>query len=198
VVATVDGRAYFEFAQLLKGLGIKYVSELPWRVKPSETRLLLTTAAELPKGYEGDSLLFEDLKRNQVADSAAVVSVLFEKRKDSLLVGLDPGGFTGVSCIYRGFPLLATVCDSLEKAVDTTMLLLRLDSREKLVRIGAGDRAKADYLARAVSSVLPGVRIELVDEKGTTKEARGPINDRGRRDATSAFIIARKRGLPYR
>jgi hypothetical protein len=198
VVATVNGRAYFDFIQLLDGLDVRFVSKLPWEISAPETRLLLTTLAELPGGYEGDRLLHEDLVGNRVLDSAQVMSRLLKSRRDALIIGLDPGENTGIACLYRGYNLFATVCDSPERAADLVCGVLSIASAERTVRIGKGDRPRAIYLAKEISSRCgAGVIVELVDERGTTKMMQAPIHRHGRRDAISALLIARKQGTRF-
>jgi len=198
VVATVNGRAYFDFVQLLGGLGLPYSSELPWQVEGVETRLLLTTRDEVPADFAADHLLHEELTGSRLLDSAKVLSFLLKSRRDSLVVGLDPGKNTGIACLYRGHNLFATSCDSLERVVDLVCGVLQVESRDRLVRIGKGDRSMAFYLAREIRRRCPQpARIEIVDERGTSKRMRSPIHRHGRRDASSALLIARKQGTEF-
>ncbi|MGA1975001.1 MAG: hypothetical protein ABSG92_05135 [Conexivisphaerales archaeon] len=198
VVATVNGRAYFDFVQLLDGLELRFFSRLPWEIVEKETLLLLTTSQELKEGYRGDRLLHEEMTGNRVLDSSMVMARLLKSRRDTLVVGIDPGDNTGIACLYRGYNLFATTCDSLDRTVDLVCGVLEVESADKLLRIGRGDRSKALYLANEIRRRCAGTyRIELVDERGTTKAMRAPIHRHGRRDALSALIIARKRGLEF-
>jgi hypothetical protein len=198
VVATVDGRAYFDFVELLGEMKLKYSSKLPWEVSQGDIRLLLTTKRELPVTFRGDRVLYEELSGTRLLDSSKVLSCLLKNRRDTLVVGIDPGKNTGIACLYRGFNLFATSCDSLDRAVDLVCGVLRVQSRDKLVRIGRGDRPKAFYLAREIRGhCSEAPRIEIVDERGTSKTMRAPIHKHGRRDASSALIIARKQGSEF-
>jgi hypothetical protein len=197
VVATVNGRAYFDFVRLLEVLEVRYSSKLPWEVSEEVTRLLLTTTHELPRGYDGDFVLHEQLTGNRVLDSAKVLSRLLKSRRDTFVVGLDPGENTGIACLYRGYNLFATTCNSLERALDLVCGVLQVESQDKLVRIGRGDRSKAFYLARGIRARFESTRIEMVDESGTTKTMRAPIHRHGRRDAFSALLIAKKPGPEF-
>ncbi len=197
VVATVNGRAYYDFVQLLGVLELRYSSKLPWEVSEEVTRLLLTTAQELPRGYGGDCVLHEQLTGNRVLDSTKVLSRLLKSRRDIFVVGLDPGENTGIACLYRGYNLFATSCDSLERALDLVCGALQVEAQDKLVRIGRGDRPKAFYLARGIRARAESARIEMVDETGTTKKVRAPIHRHGRRDAFSALLIAKKPGSEF-
>jgi hypothetical protein len=112
---------------------------------------------------------------------------------------MDPGENTGIACLYRGHNLFATSCDSLDRSADLVCEVLKVESKEKIVRIGKGDRQRAIFLARGIRERCSGnMRIELVDERGTTKTMRAPIHRHGRRDASSALIIARKQGSEFR
>jgi hypothetical protein len=198
VVATVNGRAYYDFVQLLSVLDLNYSSKLPWQVSEHVTRLLLTTSRELPQGFGGDYVLHEQLTGERVIDSARVLSRLLKSRRDTFVVGLDPGENTGIACLYRGYNLFATSVDSLERALDLVCGVLQVDARDKLVRIGRGDRSKAYYLARGIRErCAESARIEIVDERGTTKTMRAPIHRHGRRDALSALLIAKKPGFEF-
>ena len=198
VVATVDGRAYYDFVQLLGVLDLNYSSKLPWQVSEDATRLLLTTSRELPHGFRGDFVLHEQLTGERVTDSARVLSRLLKSRRDTFVVGLDPGENTGIACLYRGYNLFATSVDSLERALDLVCGVLQVEAQDKLVRIGRGDRSKAYYLARGIRErCAESARIEIVDERGTTKTMRAPIHRHGRRDAFSALLIAKKPGFEF-
>ena len=198
VVATVNGRAYFDFVQLLGVLDLRYASRLPWEVSEGVTRLLLTTGQELPSGYAADYVLHEQLTGDRILDSARVLSRLLKSRRDTFVIGLDPGENTGIACLYRGYNLFATSVDSLERVLDLVCGVLQVEAREKLVRIGRGDRSKAFYLARGIRErCAESARIEMVDERGTTKTMRAPIHRHGRRDAFSALLIAKKPGSEF-
>jgi hypothetical protein len=198
VVATVNGRAYYDLLGMLRSLGVEFVSRFPWAVKPDETLLLLTTRSELPPDYAGDFILYEELTGDWLRDAVAILGRLLKKRKDTLVVGLDPGENTGVAFVYRGHPVVTQSFRNMDEVLTIVGRALALGVKELLVRIGTGDPSRAWFLARRVADMSgAGVKIEMVDEKGTTKLAIQAGSDHGRRDAYSALMIARKKGRAF-
>jgi hypothetical protein len=189
-IYTANGRAYYNFATLLKRLGIDHTDIVPCLLD-STPSLLLTTRDELPTNYSGVYLLCEELTGDQDIDALTLLSRLYPERADNLTVGVDPGGVTGVAVVYRGNVAFKTFAD-IHPVISFVRRILEFHASTKTVRVGTGDRRFVE-IASGLGGI-EGVDLELVDEAGTTRKG-GPAEG-GQRDAVAALRIARRRGKP--
>lgn len=191
VVATVNGRAYFKFVNLLSKAGIKFESLLPWDGEVLEADLLLTTRGEVPKGFKGKILLYEELGDDQIFNRFLLLSKL--KGEGVLLVGVDPGKSVGVACIYAGSLLWEGAFENVDDAIAVLYKLLSLPAKYHIVRIGDGLPEVAERIAREVLKKLDrNDFVEIVDERGTTGSKK-----RSEKDVKAAHKIAVKKGREY-
>ncbi len=191
VVATVNGRAYFRFTELLTKAGIKFESALPWDEKVMYADLLLTTREELPRNFKGRTLLYEELTDESILDRLLLFSRI--KAEDVLLIGVDPGKNIGVACIYAGFLLWEGTFNDVEDVVSFLHRLLDLPVKYHIVRIGDGLPDMAERIASELSERLEKTDfIEIVDERGTTGGRK-----RSEKDVRAAYRIAVRKGREY-
>ena len=191
VVATVNGRAYFRFADLLSKVGMKFESLLPWDRKALDADLLLTTKDEVPNGFKGKLLLYEELGDDRIFNKLLLFSRL--RKEDVLLIGVDPGKNIGMACIYAGFLLWEETFGSLEEAITFLHKLLDLPVKYRIIRIGDGLPEMAERIASELSKRLDRTDfIEIVDERGTTGGRK-----RSEKDVRAAYRIAVRKGREY-
>lgn len=191
VVATVNGRAYFKFTDLLSKVGMKFENLLPWDERVLDADLLLTTRGEVPKGFKGRLLLYEELGDDQIFNRLLLFSRL--RKEDVLLIGVDPGKNIGVACIYAGFLLWEETFGNLEEALAFLYRLLGLPVKYHIVRIGDGLPDMAEKIASGLSKRLDRTDfIEIVDERGTTGGRK-----RSEKDVRAAYRIAVRKGREY-
>ncbi len=190
-VATVNGRAYFKFTDLLSKAGLKFENLLPWDKKVLDADLLLTTRDEVPKGFKGKLLLYEELGDDQIFNRLLLFSRL--RKEDVLLIGVDPGKNIGVACIYAGFLLWEETFGNLEEALAFLHKLLDLPVKYHIVRVGDGLPEMAEKIASELSKRLDRTDfIEIVDERGTTGGKK-----RSEKDVRAAYRIAVRKGREY-
>ncbi len=189
VVATVNGRAYYTFLTLLTKMGLKFESRLPWDPSVYGAHILLTTKDEVPRGYSGEVLFYEELEGDEIKDRA---KILFKLRPgESILIGIDPGKHIGMACIYGGFLMWEGSLLDVESVVEIVKKLVKLPARSHIIRIGNGRPELARKIASLISSYLGSFdHIEMVDERGTTLEGR----KRSEKDVKAAYRIAIRRG----
>lgn len=192
VVATVNGKAYYTLSSLLHRIGIKFESLLPWDPSVRRANLLLTTEEEVPDGFEGRVLLYEELTGEEVYDRAKVISKF--KGDDLVLVGIDPGKHIGVACLYGGYLLWEEAFTEFNEAVRAIIRLLSLPAKYHIVRIGDGRLEIAERLALALSShIAKNDFIEIVNERGTSVGRK----KRSEKDVKAAYRIAVRKGKEW-
>lgn len=203
MIATVNGRAYFEFVNLLKRLSMKHTDILPQQLRDVTLgidTLILTTKSEAEEYgiTHTKTLLFEELSGDQDYDSLLMVSKLHSDKEDLMVLGVDPGDVTGVACIYRGQAVSFASFYSVADTVSYIEKILSFRSKKKVIRIGSGDRR-----GRRIASILltltsddRSANIEIVDEAGTSKREAETARSI-QKDALAALTIARRRGVPY-
>lgn len=215
VISTTNGRAYFEFASLLKRLSLPHKDVLPDEATSYRDYLILTTKKELflinPKFY----FLFEEMNGDFEHDAISLLQRLLASRSDYLLLGVDPGGITGIAVIYRGYPVSFHSFPSYYEAIAFIDKMMMLHVKRFTLRIGKGDArgekiaSQAKRIAERIQKQNCQIIIEMVDESGTskreessklrsdmfypyTKSAKAAIQ----KDALAALGIARRKGTP--
>ena len=89
-----------------------------------------------------------------------------------------------------------TVQDSLKDAVKFIINILScIKSNKKILKIGNGDSIKCNHIAQEVRNLNRSVRIEIVNEFGTSRNILP--NCRRNRDVGSAKSIALRPGRMY-
>jgi len=218
VIATTDGRAYFEFVNLLKRLSLPHRDLLPGEAFIYRDSLILTTRKELPLISPRAYFLFEEMNGDFEHDAVFLLSRLFQSRNDNLLLGVDPGGMTGIAVLYRGYPVSFHTFSSYFEAIAFIDKMLRLHVNKLILRIGKGD-FRGERIASQASKIAETLQkkdsrcqiiIEMVDESGTSKrEESTKLKSNAfypyvkgfraaiQKDALAALGIARRRGKPF-
>lgn len=197
-VATVSGRSYYEITSALKSMDMRYDSMSPEEAAESDAKVIITTQAEADKVGRNKALLMLDTELGSpaIAKARILKSIRGSSMDDQLTVGVDPGNRIGISVIYLHEEIASIVESSPQSAVEQISALLGgISSRYKVVKIGDGDIRMARQMAWAIKKRLPDVRVEIVDERGTSQNVEP--NKRGARDRSSARTIAFRTGKPY-
>ena len=115
---------------------------------------------------------------------------------DELIIGIDPGNRIGISIFYLRYEIESIVLTSPKIVTNfISMLLNEINSRNKIVRIGNGNLIMAKYIAWTIKSQFKDlVRVEIVNEYGTSLPYKIEVNRRGVRDKASAKVIAFRNG----
>ncbi|WP_169312204.1 hypothetical protein [Halalkalicoccus jeotgali] len=184
VVATADFEVYHGVVGELRERGVEFTTIEPDRTPPERTRVLITGPDDAPP----DGV--ETVRADPDDPRTAVETALSALRTGDgrTIIGVDPGDRPGVA-VLSGETVVAAfhvpladapriVSDEVEGAVDP------------LVRIGDGARLQGATIVNA----LDGVRVELVDETGTTPSLG--TGARGMGDVLAAVNIARLEGEP--
>ncbi len=123
------------------------------------------------------------------------------KPTDWFIIGIDPGERTGLAVFINHREVESTDFHDLGKLVDRVCAFIQnAPEVRKVVKVGAGNR----HLARRIASMLfsqfgDTVRIQLVDESGTSVLRRKSLKERriGTRDQRAAKLIAYREGQDF-
>ena len=178
-------------------MNISFLSLPPEEASRTNAKIIITTKNEA-RLFPRQDLIFDFqldtfpplfkamLMRNLSAD-------YFE---DVLVVGVDPGNRIGIYVFYLHTELYSTVRSSLKDAVKFIMnILSNIKSSKKILKIGNGDWIKCNQIAQEIKNVNRSVRIEIVNEFGTSRNVLP--NCRSSRDVRSAKSIAMRPGRIY-
>ena len=194
-IATLDGRAYFFISSLLKSMGIRFKSLTPNEQIDENVKVVLSTKKERPLIPFDRVLCVEDLD-----SELAVAKILYMVKKHAgesvYIVGIDPGVRIGISAFYLGDEVYSCLVYSVAKAANIVSKLLRsTPAKKKIVRIGDGNIEAALKIAEALAAEFgKQIRIEIVNEAGTTSLAKSKPNKRSVKDLRSARLIALRQG----
>jgi hypothetical protein len=193
----MSGRSYYKITSALKSMEMKYESIAPEEASSSEAKVIITTLAEACRvGSNKAVVLDTELDSPAVAKAKILRSIVGAAMDDQLTIGVDPGNRIGISIIYLHEEIASLLESSPQSAVEQISALLGgIGSKHKVVKIGDGNMRMAGQLAWAIKKKFHEVRVEIVDEHGTSQNAE--INKRGARDRSSARTIAFRTGRAY-
>lgn len=182
VVATEDFELYHGVVGELRERGVEFTTVEPGEELPERTRIRITGPGESPA--EGVECVEADPENPGKAVEAAL-SVL-RNGNGRTVIGIDPGDRPGIAVLSDETVIAAfqvPLADAAELVLDEVR-----GGIDPLVRIGDGARLRGATIINA----LDDVRIELVDETGTTPSLG--TGTRGMGDVLAATNIARLEG----
>jgi len=185
VVATGDFEVYHEVVGALRDRGATFTTVEPGDPLPDDASVLVTTAGEsleVPPDLPVVEAEAGDPRR-------AVEAVLAHRRGGDdgrTVVGVDPGERPGIA-VLAGEEVVGAFQVPAAEAAETVRREVA-DAPTPVVRVGDGARLAS---ARIVDA-LEDVRVELVDETGTTPYLGQGA--RGMGDVLAAVNIARREG----
>lgn len=170
---TEDPRTYFEVLEVLRDQGTKFVSLDFDDPVPANVGAIITTEKERDRIAFDNVVVCED---PSLAVAKAKRMASGESDIKDLLIGVDPGVRPGYAALGDGVVLERAVAPSPEavgKIVDS--LIRSYPSTNVVVRIGHGDRTNRNRIFNALWD--NGRRLEIVDERNTTKRSHTPDED---------------------
>ncbi|MFC6717445.1 hypothetical protein ACFQGT_04840 [Natrialbaceae archaeon GCM10025810] len=183
VVATADFEVYHEVVTELRDRGATFTTVEPDEEPPERTAVVVTDADHVDAFADVTTIVAEpDDPRRAVDEALSAV----RGGGGRTIIGVDPGKKPGIA-VLAGEVIVAAFQVPLSDAVD----VIRREAAEEtapVVRVGDGSRLESAKLVNE----LEDVRVELVDETGTTPYLG--IGARGMGDVLAAVNIARLEG----
>lgn len=198
-VATVSGRSYYKFVNILKHLKLGYDSVLPEEITGSDKRLILTTVMESSK-IPTNLVLFDN---EFDYDPAIIRGKIVEKlesgiHNSSLVIGIDPGNRIGLSVFYYEKEIESSIYTSVDDLISHIVKVLAgLNAQKKVVKVGNGNMKIAKQITNSLNlRFCSHFELEFVDERKTSLRVRN-YNKRGERDKISARYITQREGYRH-
>ncbi|TYT62138.1 RuvC family protein [Natrialba swarupiae] len=183
VVATSDFEVYHGVVTELRDRSVTFTTVEPDETVPDRTAVVVTDADNAAT-FDGVATIVADPDDPRRAVDQALTTIRGEDGRT--VIGVDPGRKPGIA-VLNGGVVVAAFQVPLADAVDVIEREVR-DAATPVVRIGDGSRLHG---ARLVND-LEDVRVELVDETGTTPYLG--TGARGMEDVLAAVNIARLEG----
>ena len=216
-VATSSGKSYYMITSLLKHARIPYVdillggedsstinlkaSALVADYELRRLKLIITTRKERLQVLANAVICIEDLGEDWSIAKQKLLSILHPlKESDRFVVGIDPGQRTGIAAFMNHIEVDSDVLGSIDDTVVRAKRLLdNAPKMRKIVKIGSGMPALAEKIAFSLDSLYKRdqIRIQLVDERGTSSLYACGKSRFGTRDQRSAKLIAFREGRDY-
>ena len=210
-VATEDGRSYFRITSLLKRIHVPYVDIIlsnpvagilhATDQGSKGLKLIITTRKERLRVSGTNVACIEDLGDDVGIAKERIFSALYPlKDSDWFVVGIDPGERTGLVAYMNHVEVESSVLVSLEDTVSRVAKLIdNAPELRKVVKIGAGMPTLAREIAmRLDSRYRKQLKIQLVDERGTSALTSRKSEPAGTRDQRAAKLIAFREGRDYK
>lgn len=186
---TEDPRAYYELIEALRDRGLQFVLLEFSDPIPANVGVVITTEAER------DKVAFDKVVTDgdpDVAISKALVMLFGEDDVKELTIGIDPGNRPGFAAIGDGRVLRTSIAESPEGVRNLVDEMIRAHpSAEVVVRIGHGDRTNRNRIFNRLWD--DGHKLEIVDERNTTKRSQTPDEDAAVEIAITPGYKPRKR-----
>ena len=184
-------------------MDLQFDSLSPEETAVSNAKVIITTQDEAGIiNTKGIIMIDTELEKYPAITKAKILRSIMGERviDDQLTIGIDPGIRIGISAIYLHYEIASAVVESSpQDAIDQVAAMLGgIESRKKVVKIGDGNIAMANQIARMLKiKFKDGIRIEIVDEHGTSLPQNTDANKRGARDRSSARTIAFRSGRSF-
>lgn len=182
VVATEDFEIYHDVVSELRDRGVTFTTIELDDDLPEGTSVVVVGPEE--SGFDGVETVHAEPEEPRAAVEAAL-SIL-RGGDGRTVIGVDPGDRPGIA-VRSGAVVVAAFQVPLADAADVIREEVR-DGVDPLVRIGDGARLQGATIVNA----LDGVRVELVDETGTTPSLG--TGARGMGDVLAAVNISQMEG----
>jgi len=182
-ILTEDFRLYHDLVAALKARDVPFASLSFARRIPDTVGVVLTSPAEAHRIRRGRVVPVDDID----SSIGKALQLLRGKSEwEELRIGVDPGREPGVAIIGDGEVIDTRIAASPEAvAFHVRQAIRTFPAKDVRVRIGHGDPTNRDRVLNALSR--DGLRVEIVDEAGTTHRSRQP-------DVDAAIDIARTSG----
>jgi hypothetical protein len=198
-VATVSGKSYFKFVNVLKCLKLNYDSILPEEITDSDKRLILTTMAESLRIPSNLVLLDNEFNNHPTIVKAKIIKKLQSGlNNSSLVIGIDPGSRIGLSIFYYEKEIESSFYTSVDDLVSHIVKILGgINAQRKVVKVGNGTMRIARHIVNSLNlQFCSHFELEFVDERKTSLKIRN-YNKKGERDKISARCITQREGYRH-
>ena len=172
-ILTENPRAYFDMIGELRERALDFASFDFSEPLPANVGVVITTELERHK-IAFDKIITDEDPVIAIAKAIAMLASDDEIRE--LAIGVDPGIRPGFAVLGDGTVLVRTVAESPE-AVRTMVgdIAKEYPRANVIVRIGHGDRTNRNRVFNALWD--DGYKLEIVDERNTTKRSHTPDED---------------------
>ena len=188
-ILTENPRTYFEMIEALREQNLRFVSLDFSDPVPAYIGAIITSKSEKDRGAFDKGVTDED---PDMAIARAKVMLAGEDEVKELVIGVDPGARPGFAAIGDGIVLLRSVAESPEGVSDLVENVSReYPNANMVVRIGHGDKTNRNRIFNGLWD--QGHRLEIVDERNTTKRSHTPDEDAATEIAMTPGYSPRKR-----
>ena len=214
-VTTSSGRAYYRISTLMKRIGFPFTdivfqgqSILQNGSLTAQTnsfldrnlKLIITTRKERLCLPGNNIVCVEDLGDDSGLAKEKLFSILYPpKPNDWFVVGIDPGERTGIAAFINHREIESLVLPTFEATLTRVSELIdNAPDIRKIVKIGRGNLQLAKTIAKIIEARYKDcVKINLVNESGTSVLKRKGNFGHGTKDQRAARLIAFRDGQDY-
>jgi len=170
---TEDPRTYFDMLSALRAHQLEFIALDFSEPLPANVGAVITTETERHK-VDFDKVITDEDPNIAIAKAIAMMAGDDEIRE--LAIGIDPGVRPGFAVLADGTVLVRTIADSPEAVRDMVgQIVKEYPTANVIVRIGHGDRTNRNRVFNVLWD--DGYKLEIVDERNTTKRSHTPDED---------------------
>jgi len=193
-VATASGKAYYKLVLELKRRRIPFIVVKPRETIPLNIKVAITTRSEKDNICCPIVLQYNENEDPSIIIEKALQILRGKNEYNTLIVGIDPGKIFSIVVIGDGIIVdTRSIPDEYDTAREVSKILTQFKSRQKVIKIGNG--TNSNRLILILGRILPPeIVMELVEERGTTKNIDMISNSKTTKDISSAIRISMKPG----
>jgi hypothetical protein len=158
---------------------------------PPNVGVIITTEEESHNiDFPRDRIIIADRRSQAIIDRAH--SMLFAEDFEEIIIGIDPGKYPGIAVLGNNKTISVHHVSVCEVCPLIKRIMQEFNGKKILVRIGHGARLIRSTLINDMLNL--GLRIEMVDETGTTPHLGRGVHGQVVSDIIAATNIARIKG----
>ncbi|MCL7414201.1 MAG: hypothetical protein M8353_11430 [ANME-2 cluster archaeon] len=161
---------------------------------PHDVGSVITSASESGKIHFDPEKIVPFSGDSGSTVNAALQMLNGRNGKGRIIIGIDPGKIPGVAVLEDDMVIAVYHIPSREVLGVVRHILEHYPPENSIVRIGHGARLVSARLSNSLLDL--GVRVELVDETGTTPAMGRGVHGSEISDIIAAINIARLKGIP--
>lgn len=170
---------------------LNFIAISPKESIPPSVGVVITTEDEVDK-IDFDESKIVAAKKPRVAIDRALQLLLGKRRYSQIIIGIDPGKRPGIAVLGDGTVIAVHQTSSNEVCEAVKQIVNEYHADQFIIRVGHGARLIRNQIINSLINL--GLRIELVDENGTTPRLGKGVHGSQISDIVAAINIAKLKG----
>ncbi len=190
-IVTENFAFYQTLVAEMRSRGLNFTVLSPKEVIPSSVSVVITTEDEADKiDFDEDKIVAA--KKPRVAIDRTLQLLRGKRKYSQIIIGIDPGKRPGIAVLGDSMVIAVHQTSSNEVCEAVKQIVNEYCADQFIIRVGHGARLIRNQIINSLLDL--GLRIELVDENGTTPCLGRGVHGSQISDIVAAINIAKLKG----